>query len=71
MIQIVRSSHSVALWATNARHHSGIREPSNLDVTKLVLTGQMLPQAKIVTENSKFLWEEFTFEFITLVCIAH
>ena len=38
--------------------YTGIREPSNLDVTKLVLTGQLLTQAKIVTENSRFFLEE-------------
>ena len=50
---------------------SGIREPSNLDVTKLILTGQVLSQAKIVTENSRFFLEEFALELLTLVCIDH
>ena len=35
---------------------TGFREPSNLDVTKLFLTGQASSQAKIVTGNSKFFF---------------
>ena len=42
---------------------AGIREPSNLDVTKLVLTGQVLSQAKIALENSRFFWKNLTLNY--------
>ena len=45
----------------------GIREPSNLDVTKLVLAGQVLSRAKIVIENSRFFLEKIYPWNLTLI----
>ena len=46
------------------RYCPALRKPSHLDVTKLVLMGQVSSQAKIVTENSRFIFGTLSYEFL-------